>query len=962
MVEEALAPPFASPPNKEDVEKTYYTSGLLSSMDQITRYLLAALMDSIVGVIPFFNLPFNESLGIVLLIAMIFSLIGSDLSLTLPVALVPFTYFSHSYALLLSSALASLISYYLKELSTSFLGFLGLSLLVLNVQAGLQVAAFSALIISLVYLKLDLRGGLITGLILIIVISLLNLKPGVSSSLVNPLSLTMFYSFLFSVLGIVVEDRKLPSRFPRTPTALLIYPLVTLILGSPESYYWWSSLSFYFNQSPLSLWVPFSYFPQLNQALGTWALSHLTSHFLGAFGINVYVASLTYVSGITSFLLFKKFNSRISTILALVYQLLSPFQDPYLLLGYAVLPFLAYLTTVKVRNPIKYSAIMLSSVIGSSFVLFPVSAIVTSVLTYKREAGWISLAILGANSFWIIPYLIFGGPVSPVISNYFFPLAFIIPAVMILAKWVEKTRVVIAVGSLVYLLSGLPWNEALYPVAILSLLLLLNEDVRKAITGITIFLLLLASVLQIANYHSIAVPSEIAKIDKQVENATLVSWNYSFPLLSSAPVNFSVLPSSLVQYFVNGNGNVTYNENYTGLIKLRSILPANLSVSYATWKPEIEGETILNSTHFSLNYSSNNISVSGSTFEALRGGQFIGWRVPNLTNFSISIVGDWVVSSYSEDFFLTYNLSNQSSYPINFNTLIIPFQSNSELVLFNGSSEFRSIGSGAPLPQRGPFNVTFSFIEAGNRTTLYSETVNGREFLEEVNTTLPDRDLAFGFLIPIHDELNLSLVEISYFFPIKVTESWVSWYSSVPVTVRLTSSVPLNGTLYYTSTPIKLEVNGSPITNGSTVQDLKEINFLTEGFVNITMLKSVDSKIVYVVGRPNVNTSYSFKVTPILNGERIVTESELPLNFSVYNMGYAVKVNGIFIKGYNGTLPPGKNVVELVYPSYSTMEYVGLGVSLLSFALAILQDYVRSGLLLLTTLTRSSRLKAKGGS
>ncbi|BCS91400.1 hypothetical protein [Metallosphaera javensis (ex Sakai et al. 2022)] len=375
-------------------------------MDRALSYAVATIIDVTVGSAPFLGLSFYETLVIVLIGSSIYSLILSDFSISMPLSLIPFTLISHSPSFLVISSLSTALSYYLRDKATAFLLTLGVSMLVFNLEAVFQVLAFVVLLGVLVYLKVDIRGVVANGIFLLLLSAISAINQGFSSEVVNTLSDGAYYSLTFGVLGLASQNAKLPRRIPRIPLLFLPYALATLGFGIPQDYYWWNPSSFLFKANPLSLWVPDIYFPQVNQILGSWPLSHELVHLY--LGVNIYIAILTYLSGIGSYLMFKKLGVRQVSLFSLVYQVLSPFPHPYLLLGYAVLPFTAYLMNVNVRNSVKYPAVMLVSVIGSSFFLFPVTALLMGAFLGRRDLPYMGIAVIGANAFWIIPYLILG--------------------------------------------------------------------------------------------------------------------------------------------------------------------------------------------------------------------------------------------------------------------------------------------------------------------------------------------------------------------------------------------------------------------------------------------------------------------------------------------------------------------------------------------------------------------------
>ena len=920
-------------------------------MDRTLSYLIAVIIDVVVGSSPFLGLSPYETLAIILLGSAIYSLILTDLSVSLPASLVPFTLFSHTYFFLAISSLSIALSFYLRDKATAFLLALGVSLLVFDLNAGYQVLGFIVLVGILVYLKVDLRGIVANGIFLLLIASVVAISQGIDSATVNVLSDGAYYSLFFGVLGLVLENARLPRRFPRIPLLFVPYALVVLGLGIPSEYYWWSESSFVFRANPLSLWVPVIYFPQVNQILGSWPLAHVLIHL--PLGVNVYMALLTYISGVGSYVMFKKLGVRQVTLFSLVYQVLSPFPHPYLLLGYAILPFTVYLMSLNARKSVKYSAIMLTSVVGSSFPLFPVSAIAMGAFLRRKDLPWIGVAIVGANAFWIIPYLVLGGPSLGEISSSL-TLALLLPVLVVAAKLEDKVKVLTALGSLAYLVSGLPYSELAYPVAIMSSLLLVSgEGVKKVLAGVTISLLLITAVFQVGSYHAVTIPPTIQKISKEVENATLVWWNYSYPLLSPVPFNTSPVVTQGIQYIVNSQGKVLPNPNYTGFpVFFKVILPNNLSRANGTWIPEVYPLLTLNSSHFLWNYKSDGLLVNvsqGVLIKSEIGVQFIAWRIPNNeSSLLVSLNGSWISYFGEPMLFLGYNVSNQSSVtPINFTALTLWLTNGGQVLLYSKGTH--ELPRGYPIPTSGSFSLNFYLEKQGNFTFLSGEAIDGEFHPLDINTTLPWNEInSLGLILPLRNELNLSQIQVSSFVPVNITQNWIYWNSSKPFQVTFYPSTALNGTLYYksTSSSISVEINEVPAENGSSFTKVSNSTLISgPGPVNVSALYFTHNKsVTYVVGALPVNTTYQVKVKQLIGGEELIVSSHLPLNMTIIPIkGIGYKVDGSPFKGPVTELSPGTHVIQIVYPG-EVFLIPSFYVSVLSFAIALLSERIGEGL------------------
>lgn len=109
-------------------------------MDKALSYLIAIILDIAIGSAPFLGLSFYQIIAIILLGTAIYSFLISDLSIFIPISLVPFTLISHSYSFLLVSSVSTVLSYYLKEKATAFLLTLGVFLVTFDLEAVYQLS------------------------------------------------------------------------------------------------------------------------------------------------------------------------------------------------------------------------------------------------------------------------------------------------------------------------------------------------------------------------------------------------------------------------------------------------------------------------------------------------------------------------------------------------------------------------------------------------------------------------------------------------------------------------------------------------------------------------------------------------------------------------------------------------------------------------------------------------------
>ncbi|MCG3109970.1 hypothetical protein L3N51_02267 [Metallosphaera sp. J1] len=611
--------------------------------------------------------------------------------------------------------------------------------------------------------------------------------------------------------------------------------------------------------------------------------------------------------------------------------------------------------SINMRSAVKYPAVMLMSVIGSSFFLFPVSAILIGAFLKRKDLPWIGVAMVGANAFWIIPYIILGAPASGEIPSYL-SLALLLPILVMTVKVEDRVKVLISLGSIAYLVSGLPYSELAYPVAIASTLIVISGvGIKRILAGVVITLLLITSVLQFANYHGVSIPSNVQEIDKKVDNATLMWWNYSYPLLSPVPINTTQIISQAIQYIVNNQGNVIPNPNYTGFpASFKVIFPRNLTRVNGTWISETYAQYTLNSSFFHIDYKSPNITVNtsyGIVIKSLLGEQFVAWKIPEAENRStllVGLTGSWISYSGEPMLFLGYNVSNYSSLaPINFTALTLWLTKAGQIFLYSNHG-LRILPRACPIPTSGSFNINFYFIDQGNFTILAGEQINGKFHSLYINTTLPWYEVnAVGLILPIGDELNLTQIQFPQFVPTNVTQNWISWDSPVPFKISFYPNKPLNGTIYLASKrPVFMEVNGIPASNGSTFLNASNITLISgPGFVNVTSIYFIHNGTrEYIVGTYPINLTYLVKINPLLGGEKIVVQSHISLNMTVIPLGLVYKLDGIPLNvSDTAVLRPGTHVLEILYPGQAYL-IIGLYFTFLSFVIAMLSEILKNSL------------------
>lgn len=201
------------------------------------------------------------------------------------------------------------------------------------------------------------------------------------------------------------------------------------------------------------------YHPVINEILGTWLVSRI-SILMGLEGARVYEFIVTFLAGTSAFWAFKGWKYR--TLLSLVYQVATPFWDPSLSWGFAFLPLLIALANSNLRPYLRYPALMLASVSGSSFFLLPATATIASGWI-RKERLYVVLAVIGANMFWIVPYAVLGGPSLGQVELTLPLLVALTVAVVASTSGGDTYSTILVVASAVYMAFHLPFYQAFTP-------------------------------------------------------------------------------------------------------------------------------------------------------------------------------------------------------------------------------------------------------------------------------------------------------------------------------------------------------------------------------------------------------------------------------------------------------------------------------------------------------------------
>jgi len=744
--------------------------------------------------------------------------------------------FLHPYVIL-AAAIASLGAYYLGTRAVDFITPVAIYFALYNAAVELQLFALLILVGCLLYFQKDVRG-LMGGGVALIVGAAVAFSIGLST-LSNQLSDLAFLSLLLGVVGVGLEGRSRSQRIKYL--SLLVFPSVVAYIGPSLSYYFWTPNSLYFRADPLSLWVPAVYHPVLNQLMGTWLVSRL-SLFLGYLGARIYIFITTLISGLTSYYAFRSWRNGLLFVLA--YQLSSPFFAPELAWGFALLPLVVGLANSKLRPWARYPLMMLASVSGSSFYLFPASLTASFEVGERGEDTGVSSPSRG--KLLLDPSLRnMGRSISYPPSNYLFHSSLRWPSLLSLHRFQgDAASFLIVVGSAAFLILHLPFYEAAYPTLIFGLLSLINSVQgrgREISLGFTLLLLALSSaqtVISLSPLPNLEIPSF-----NSVSVEDLTFWNYSYPLASPVPINGSTIPVTAIKYIVGPEGNVVNNTEYLGFPGYTEPIynRTNYQVN-GTWTEIPPRIQYLSGANLTPTYHSvgllYNLTPNGLSMNSQYGMQLAAWPLPSTNTLSINI------NSSSETYlFLGPTVNVTSGFPF-YGVLISP--SGAIFRLVNGVPKYL-----ATIPH-GP-SATILLNESQGIARVYGEYFNYSFIPLNVNTTLPWGQLLYvGVGVERNSPVLLKSISIGSPFPLNVSSNQASW-DSEGGTVIFRSLSPLNGTLLVGTSPIigssllvkAISANGTVETG--ELRDAIELSFTSTGVENITTLQVINNGIHYYI-------------------------------------------------------------------------------------------------------------------
>ncbi|QGR19519.1 hypothetical protein [Stygiolobus azoricus] len=479
--------------------------------------------------------------------------------LTIGLALPFISIYSYPEFTLVIIGLSAISSYYYRDFAQVLL-VLAFNLFVLNFSDIVLFLSFVTLVIAFKLSKLDMRAIIASGLIMIVIAAY-------KSALTVTLGDVAYFDLLFGTIGIIVEGArsKIPSKLV-VPLTLLVIPLISWLLPLPETYYWWSPKSFFFNYGIINVWLPgLQYFP-LIEMFPIYYIAHFlvykTSDYVAS---HLFISLIYYVSSLSSYLFFSSFNKprRVLLISSILYAMLTPITSIPLSVTYSLLPFALYLARIlSLRNYVIFFTISLIS----SSIAYPFNFAFASVTNEKVRKEYIAVAFT-ASLFWIIPYFLLGYPSSSLSFYTIFKPIAIYYALFIVGLGVafvtrNKVAGISVLLSLAYILFGLPYFYLIYPFVILTLFAALLSTELNSLMPVFFISIFLISAYANATQPFLNIPSSAKSVVKQLEGLPfgLVYWNSSYKLLSPLPVtNITAYASYIVE-----NDIVTNNTNFVG--------------------------------------------------------------------------------------------------------------------------------------------------------------------------------------------------------------------------------------------------------------------------------------------------------------------------------------------------------------------------------------------------------------
>ncbi|MEM4082965.1 MAG: hypothetical protein QXD91_04430 [Saccharolobus sp.] len=331
----------------------------------------------------------------------------------------------------------------------------------------------------------EVRSILLAGVLYLVSSSVLYI---IYPSAVTPISTISYFYLVVGVIGILVENKRVRSRFIKY---LTFFPatLVAIMFGFTynSSFFYWTANSLYFNY----LYLPWIYgigYNSNQHFLVGWLVGYIISLIAKSplITAEVFLGIFVFLSGVISFLVFTKLGLKYPLLLSLIYQfnVFNPaiHYSPEIF-AYAFLPLALFF--VERNKGLLYSITTLAT--ATSLPIFLTSIIIPAI---NRKYNFLAYS-LGLNAFWLIPYLVYFNVnnLAKLSTTYLiFSILFIsITLLMYYFEFKRNDILYVFLISFVFLLLGI--NTA--PLIILYSLLLFGSIKNYSVVSTVLLLSLL---------------------------------------------------------------------------------------------------------------------------------------------------------------------------------------------------------------------------------------------------------------------------------------------------------------------------------------------------------------------------------------------------------------------------------------------------------------------------------------
>ncbi|WP_338600734.1 hypothetical protein V6M85_12545 [Sulfolobus tengchongensis] len=468
--------------------------------------------------------------------------------------------------------------------------------ILLALSPGFIITNFYLLIVVLVLLipvliKIngEVRALIVSGIVYLLYSSIIFTH---SSQLADQISQISYFYLIFGVIGVIVENKWMHIKMRNSAKTILKYlafvpaSFLSIMFGYPinSPFIYWSNHSLYFTY----LYLPWIYgigYNSNQHLIASWVFAYLLSLVIRnpLMTATVFLWIFTFLSGVFSYIVFKRLNLKYPLLFSIIYQL--NIFDPVIyhsisIFAYAFLPLT--LLFIHNRNKLVYTILTLAT--ASSLPIF-ISSLILPIIYRKYEY---LLYALGINAFWIIPFLLLDFNLDMNgISNVeviFSILLISLSAIIYHLKFKNNEAIYLLLIAFILLVMGI--NTA--PLILLGTVMLFGSIRDTSILYMTLLSSLIILIIIGFSYETILsyTTTEYYNFDPQMNFPS--AGFYGFGIISNVS-NFSLSVSGIptpevsynVKYFVINGFTVVENPFYFGFpIPAIPNYTPQLSVSY----------------------------------------------------------------------------------------------------------------------------------------------------------------------------------------------------------------------------------------------------------------------------------------------------------------------------------------------------------------------------------------------